>query len=323
MFVWAQHRHRGVGEPLKEVEGRHAGGGSDTRRGKPEAEGAASLLALQAADDRITRRASRGWRGVRQRLADSTAPFLPPRSRHRFRQWMWHHVQRPPTTKPTPERFATLRNTQRGRRCFIVGTAPSIDKLDLSLISDDYIFLVNKGYLLIPRFSKIPDAIAVADPLAFHEYGSEIVKQSFTHKFLSSRIKINEFQDEAPFIFDFFDFPRIYHGFLQFDIAKPLYHAHTVVLFALQVAIFMDFDEIFFIGVDLEFRNENSHFYKSSGREQKWAKTISRSRASLMLEGFANAAAIVEEHKRTRLWNAGYGGELDCIPRVKFEDLFR
>ena len=44
-------------------------------------------------------------------------------------------------------RIAALKDIHKGERCFIIGNGPSLNKLDLSKIKDEYTFGVNAIYL--------------------------------------------------------------------------------------------------------------------------------------------------------------------------------
>lgn len=215
------------------------------------------------------------------------------------------HVRQPACVSATVPRLAALRDAYAGRRCFVVGTAPSLQHLDLARIRDDYVFLVNSGYRLADRFGRPPDALMITNPFAYAEQIAKIAEIDFNHFFVSAgAFKNNKKKLNEAIIFHQWEEPRIYDGFFQSDCTRPLYHAHTVVLSAVQLAAWMGFREIVVIGVDLDFQSQEPHVYASSVAEKQRAREFLRWRT------------------HTKLYNAGVGGRLDCIPRVDYETLF-
>jgi hypothetical protein len=96
----------------------------------------------------------------------------------------------------------------------------------------------------------------------------------------------------------------------------------TVVLEVLQIAIYLGFKEIYFIGFDLNFITLERHFYKSNEKENKikhikWANENTQ----MMIENFKVADKILKE-KDIRIFNAGVGGNLNTIERVDYNLLF-
>ncbi|MES0869884.1 6-hydroxymethylpterin diphosphokinase MptE-like protein [Pseudovibrio sp. SCP19] len=216
------------------------------------------------------------------------------------RKFIWNYLyelkrkQIRPVENYTETDNSILHNLHRGNRCVIVGSAPSINDLPLERISEDYIFLLNNTYLIKDRFGKIPDAWVLGDPAAYNDYAKHYDPSTFRDVFLSSNIPADWTGDNIH-RYSYFQFPAIYDGFCQFDLTKPLYQAHTVALFACQIAVAMGFKEIVLIGIDLSFSPEQPHFYQSSSRERDWARTISIQRREKMLSGFKIFAELAKE----------------------------
>jgi len=42
--------------------------------------------------------------------------------------------------------FDQFKNKHQGERCFILGNSPSLQEESLSLLKDETVFIVNKGY---------------------------------------------------------------------------------------------------------------------------------------------------------------------------------
>ena len=53
-----------------------------------------------------------------------------------------------PVWMESVQRVRAYRNKHEGRRCFILGTGPSLKKTDLSLLKNEFTFGLNRIYLL-------------------------------------------------------------------------------------------------------------------------------------------------------------------------------
>lgn len=242
--------------------------------------------------------------------------------RQRVREQLWPHRRQPVLTAPTIDRLAALKDAERGRRCFIIGTAPSIDHVDLSRIRHDFVFLVNKGYLLTQRFTNKPDAIMIANPHAAAEYGDEAFDYEFRYKFLSAAIPAyNKQYEKEIIVFNQWETPGLHNHFFQFDCTKPLYHANTVVLSALQMAVWLGFAEIVFAGVDLDFYPSQPHFYQTEGNEYERSLSVSAQMMPRMLEGFNASSILISLFADAKLYNTSRTSRLNCIPFIEWNDL--
>ena len=55
-------------------------------------------------------------------------------------------INQPGRFKRSKEQLKSLHNKFAGKRCFIVGNGPSLNKLDLNLLKDEFSFAVNSIY---------------------------------------------------------------------------------------------------------------------------------------------------------------------------------
>ncbi len=213
-----------------------------------------------------------------------------------------------------------LHNLYKGERCVIVGSAPSINNIPLERITDDYIFLLNNTYLLKDRFGKDPDAWVLGDPAAYNDYARHYDPMVFKGVFLSSTIPTH-WAGKNIHRYSYYQFPTIYDGFCQFDLNKPLYQAHTVALFASQIAVAMGFNEIVLIGIDFNFSTDQTHFYNSSDREKNWALAVSIQRRDKMLSGF-RVFAEHAENQGVEVINASPVKGIEGVKKSDFSLLF-
>lgn len=218
--------------------------------------------------------------------------------------------------------IAKIRGICKGERCFLVGTAPSLVHLDLSKLSDEKVFSVNRGYDLSRFGVDRLFGYVISDPAIIGDYSDEIDVSGVPHVFVSSAVPESPIRGaERAIAFDVVKLPRMTDGFFQHDLTKGLYDAHTVMIHAVQIAAWMGFSEIYVVGVDLSFDPKNLHCYESTERESRDAVRRSMVHAGKMAEGFRIAGQALAQ-RGVRLANAGVGGHLDTIERVSFGSLF-
>lgn len=221
------------------------------------------------------------------------------------------------------DELASFRNKHAGRRCFVVGCAPSLAKLDLTRLNGDLVFIVNRGYLLA-QYGLPQSAYHIfSDHLTYEAYWQEIRCKSVGIRFYRANVfNLPEYQTSAerePAIsVPFHMLPTMDEGHFAKDVTQGLYRGFTVVLDAVQVAFFMGFDEVYIIGCDLDYQGAQTHIYGSGAYEQ-------RRRFDMPTDKVLRAMSVASEVFQTSgrlLANAGIGDRLDTIPRVQFESLF-
>jgi hypothetical protein len=221
-------------------------------------------------------------------------------------------------------RIIKLKNMYKGKRIFIIGGGPSINNMDLSLLNNEYTIVVNRGFLLKDKGLKHATMYGISDENSITEYGNKI-DPSYADLFCSFR------SVAFPFKANTVQFPAVKHirkvrnmmdGEFQLNAVEPLAGSFTVVLYMLQVAVWMGFKEIYFIGIDNNFGSKkNLHWYKDSTQEQKNMESWNFNPSESNNIAFKNAYNILKM-KGVNIYNAGIGGELNSIPRVEYTNLF-
>lgn len=162
---------------------------------------------------------------------------------------------------------AKLKNIHKGERCFIVGNGPSIKKQDLSLLHDEYTFTVNQ----LPRrndYNKINSDFHLWTDKRFFDVdpkspeGNEILNVLRKAKNSNSRQIIFYAYDLKPFVealelhnicethYIGEDYHYSVNDFDSIDLTKPIPGFSTVVHYAICVALYMGFTEIYLLGCD-------------------------------------------------------------------------
>jgi hypothetical protein len=68
---------------------------------------------------------------------------------YKFKQGLTYHTH--PTGRASLALLGELRNCHQGKRCFILGNGPSLQKTDLTRLRDEYTFGLNRIYMLFPQ----------------------------------------------------------------------------------------------------------------------------------------------------------------------------
>lgn len=164
--------------------------------------------------------------------------------------------------------FSLYKNKFKGKRCFIIGNAPSLKNENLSLLKNEQIFICNKGYNAIdiglPHFNFYVLADAGVARTSFDEIEKNIQCPKFYSSVVARKV------------------PTLTQNFIQFERTKTKLRKQfpnafetgwgkvaSVVLDATIIAYFMGFREIYMLGVDLDYSPDNTHFYEDDNREIK------------------------------------------------------
>lgn len=212
-----------------------------------------------------------------------------------------HRVQIQKRACPA-DRLLDLREKYAGARCLIIGGAPSLKELDLSVIRVDYTFLLNRAYLFHKRPKTGPEALVISNPHAFKDYGQEALKYNLDAAFLSGELDTSYVENDQRIIgFQQWEQPRLYNGFFQFDFDKPLYDGSSVAFSAIQLSVCLGFNEIVIAGVDFDFDPKEGHFYSSSDDEKRRTKGVSIKNAQKMVDSLRYCCRILNETGKSKI----------------------
>lgn len=216
------------------------------------------------------------------------------------------------------EKFKSIHS---GKRCFILGNGPSLRFDDLQLLYEkkEICFGVNRIYLAYESTDWRPDYYVAVDNLIIQKDYSTIKKLPGI-KFVRH---INNMEYDWKNC-DTYEFGGLMieekQGFSQ-DIVEGIYSGWTVVYEAIQIAVYMGFDEIYLLGVDMtsgiRSEAEGAHFYKTPDRNEN----LPVGNRAISLRSFAYAGEVIERMGK-KIRNATRGGELEELKRVDFDSLF-
>jgi hypothetical protein len=219
--------------------------------------------------------------------------------------------------------LGTFKNRHKGERCFLVGNAPSLSKLDLSKLDGEVAFTVNRGYLA-ERFG-LPTTpyYVITDPLTYAPYVHEVRHAHVGTRFYRADVcDLPEYRDavdrEPAIRVPFHRTPTMDDGSFAEDATRGVFRGFTVLLDAAQLAFMMGCREVYVIGCDLDYHQADTHVYGTGPIEQQ---RLSVMPIPKVLKAMAVAARVFQSHGRV-FANAGIGGRLDTIPRINYSSLF-
>lgn len=227
------------------------------------------------------------------------------------------------------ERIRELRNIHKGERCFIMGCGPSLNDQDLKPLEDEIVIGLNADYLIQnkydikfkyyvlnelgaawnPRHKEIlglDTILFLADPTA-KEYKGKIDYYKQFQKAEVILLKTGESICDNKFKWQSKD--------LNTGICRCV---HTPAAIGLPVAYHLGFDNVYLIGIDMEYRKHPNYFYGDRKPSRKMFIEGYYERSSKEFKGLADTFAEEGRH----VYNATKGGKLNLLDRVNLEDLF-
>lgn len=253
-------------------------------------------------------------------------------------------------------RLKKLKNKYYGNRCFIMGNGPSLNRMKIELLEKDYVWGMNRCYLLYERISWRPRFYTAVDDLVVPDISGELNKQIrhspdtlyfFPDNFLYAKV-IKKNQNVLWFTHRGINVKKKGHGYFSSNPYNFVRIANTVAITAIQLAAYMGFNPIILIGCDTKFEiptsikahgsafdsgtgetisgyniisnkdNDPNHFDKRYfGAKRKWHAPNVKG----MINGYKNIDLVCKKIG-IKIINATIGGNLEVFPRKNFLDLF-
>lgn len=207
-----------------------------------------------------------------------------------------------------------FRGIHKGRRCFVVGNGPSLNKIDMGRLRDEITIGANRCYLGFQRWGFTFSYWCVVDQLQVEDYGAEHVAA-----LPAGLIKF---------------YPMEYLAYLQpangcpvnlhygrrpefTPFGESFYRGHTVVTLMLQLAVLMECDPIVLVGVD--------HRYDLKGSALRRTASMLGNRFLRSIRGTRIHAALSAWKRRARggerqapaLWQAS-----DAATATHFDEAY-
>jgi hypothetical protein len=188
----------------------------------------------------------------------------------------------------------------RGKRLFILASGPSLGDLDLSQLDRRITMGLNRSVLVYPNTYYH----CVMDQRLFDMYGDELHKtrQLFTVEERPFGIKLKNLAAD---------------GFSE-DLTQGIYTGYTIAYFALQLALYMQFKEVFYLGLDLKNDRGRTHFF---GRDEA-SGNHDQTEYPKMAKMLDYASRRLRKHNIT-VYNCSPVSTLKCFRQISYEEALR
>ena len=247
-------------------------------------------------------------------------------------------------------------NTHVGERCFILGNGPSLKDVNLSLLEDEFVFSVN-NFALVDDFKKAKTNVHLWADLSFFELRDD---QKYNHDELINNYKKMAEENAICFVpdqaYDFIIKNKLdevlninYFSFFvsvdsevraHFDLSKVISGYSTVVQYAVSIAVYMGFSEIYLLGCDstniisllnsaMSIRSEGMHAYKNDDVNERykellrhWTMTEAFHDQYLLFEGFKTLKEECDK-RNIRLVNCSSKTLINELPRADLSEILK
>ncbi len=249
--------------------------------------------------------------------------------------WWWRNRGRHswarltnPAWRASLARVREYQDLHKGKRAFIVGNGPSLGKMDLGLLRNEFTFGLNRIYLLFPQLGFSTTYLVSVNDLVLEQCAEEMRRLGLP-KFITWRAR-QWFRGDvhANFLDTDFTGSENFSG----DATGRLFEGFTVTFVAMQLAFYMGFEQIVLIGVDHNFTTQGTpnatvvstgddpnHFSPGYfGKGFRWQLPD--------LEGSERAYRMARKayaETGRRVLDATVGGKLTIYPKVDYVQLFR
>ena len=189
-----------------------------------------------------------------------------------------------------------FKNLHNGQKAFILASGPSLANLDLSPLRRRVVIGLNRSALIYPD----THYHCTMDSRLFEEFEEVLRKTRYLFTF-----------EDRPFGIPI----RLLgsEGF-SWDLEEGIYSGYTVAYYALQVAIYMGFEHIFYLGLDLKHEQGRTHFF---GKDFV-SLNHERTEFPKMTHWLARAAKLLEDSP-IEVYNCSMESTLTCFPKVSYE----
>lgn len=242
--------------------------------------------------------------------------------------------------KKKNKKLLSLKGKYAGKRCFLIGTGPSLKMEDLEKLKSngEICFASNKIFKLYDKTDWRPNLYCISDLDVFHFYYDTICNMETEHMFLvniagskyKNTIDIGKLNSNNKYIFDILYEKRMNkeNEFVPAFSIKPERYVVdggiTVTYSMLQFVYFLGFKEVYLLGIDFSYgdlsgedKNKNDHFctdYIATGEVVNYPKIKDSLEAYEVAEEFSLMNGF-------RIYNATRGGKLEVFERVDFDRL--
>jgi hypothetical protein len=147
-----------------------------------------------------------------------------------------------------------LKNRFAGKRCFIVGNGPSLNKTDMSLLRGEYTFCFNRSYIAYDDWGFIPTFYACIDRVVLPDNAEEINRLIADRRFAQTQFFFPSWSRPILRNEKHVHFVEVYESGVTFDEnGKRLGLLRNVGATMIQAAFYLGFEQIVLVGCDASY----------------------------------------------------------------------
>lgn len=210
-----------------------------------------------------------------------------------------------------------FKNKYKGKRCFIVGTGPSLTQEDMELIKDEFVIGVN-SLCLWKKYLKYINFFFIGDTAAYRRLHNDLPVGTFVSSHCLSVCRDLDTKGVCKIPVSRFNYFFPYKHKFSLDISDMFFDFNSVIFLALQFAIYAGFSEIYLLGVDCNYNLPQIYAIDHGIRHRKeYMKSVGID----MIHNFEFAKKYIKSrHIPVNVYNASSGGMLEVFPRVKLKE---
>ena len=220
-------------------------------------------------------------------------------------------------------RLTQFKNKHQGEDCFIIGSGPSLNSMDLTLLRKYHTFGLNKLYLLFDRVDLNLSYLVAVNKLVIKQ-SAHIYQNLPITLFLNYKNARKILNKKENFYFVFTGAKSAFKP----DITRMICEGATVTYVAMQIAYYMGFQNVFLIGVDHHFKVEGkpyekqfiqgediNHFDPNYFGNQEWKLP------NLKVSELAyDLAKYFYQKNGRKIYDATVNGRLNIFPKMSFKE---
>lgn len=227
----------------------------------------------------------------------------------------------------------SLKDTKKGKRCFILGNGPSLTIDDLNRLKNEDTFAFNRIYFMFDKTDWRPTYYMCVDVGVLGMNLPTIEKLKLPNIILSdiARKSVKDSSSNIHYLYDYSRFKINRWGFdepyISEDVSDHCCFCFTVTYDAIQLAIYMGYSEIYLLGVDHNYSvktDSKGHITRDESVKdyfeglEKTAITAMNYEATTA--AFEAARRYADNHNIV-IKNATRGGKLEVFERIDFDAL--
>lgn len=233
------------------------------------------------------------------------------------------------------KKLKKLRGKYLNKRCFLIGNGPSLRVDDLNILEkeQEITFGFNRIYNIFDQTKWRPTFYISQDDKMLAGCIDAVNELDLKYKFIPIQLKWYYGLDvEDAVYFNMRNQPnKNFEDAFSDEIEKYIYCASTGMYTAVQLAIYMGFTEIYFIGVDHHFhisQNNKGEIIIDNNVKDYFTEKYNEDKKDLYIPNVEKSTltylSIKEhcKHHNVKIFNATRGGKLEVFERIDFDTLF-